>query len=103
MAQCDFFEIYFPLFQTLGLTDPCPVSALPTQRDDHVTIHLEHSGYSPDKYMPMEEQDVPLQVTALTSDEVLLACGGFGNLQCLAFDLETNSWQPHSSLDKGKM
>ena len=52
-----FFEMFFHLFQTLGLTDPCPVSALPTQRDDHVT---KHSGYSPDKYKPMEEQDVPL-------------------------------------------
>ena len=42
------------------------------------------------------------KVTALTYDGVLLTCGGFVNLQCLAFDLETNSWQPHSSLDKGE-
>ena len=41
------------------------------------------------------------KVTALTYDGVLLTCGGFVNLQCLAFDLETNSWKPHSSLDKG--
>ena len=44
-----------------------------------------------------------MKVTALTSDGELLTCGGFGNLQCLAFDMDTNSWQPHSSLDKGKI
>ena len=44
-----------------------------------------------------------MKVTALTSDGVLLTCGGFVNLQCLAFDLDTNSWQPHSSLDKGEI
>merc|ERR1712032_862714 len=60
--------------EIIGWSRPCPVPALPTQLDDHVT--------------------------ALTSDGELLTCGGFGNLQCLAFDMDTNSWQLHSSLDK---
>ena len=57
--------------------------------------------YHIDEYI--DDGENLLKVTALASDGVLLTCGGFGNLQCLAFDLVTNSWQPHSALDKGKI
>ena len=96
-----FFRDIIPPVSDTWLDRPlsCLCLANSTRRPCNTTF----GTFSPDKYKPMEEQDVPLQVTALTSDGVLLTCGGFGNLQCLAFDREKNSWQPHSSLDRGKM
>ena len=90
------------MFQILGWSRPCPVPAMPTQLDDHVTNFKHTNAY---QYLDeiYRKGEYLMKVTALTSDGVLLTCGGFGNLQCLAFDMDTNSWQLHSSLDTGKI